>query len=230
MKRACTILTLLFCFSANNLLGSQEQLLPASGSDPLELRTIPSVSQPPQSRQAQPLRSSSRTPRAAGPVVNTPRHGNGCGNPTFQKGLLCGVFPTLFLGTCGIIIVGILDKAHSPTLLTPCAIPATIDPATDMSTCWSECAQQGDLPLLCGTQAYSPMNITAGSLMQKLQTQRGQNTQVCLSSYDCGKINNAPYSQPLLDSSTAAQKDAQRSQIKRNNARAFIPKNQTRKN
>lgn len=146
------------------------------------------------------------------------------------RGCLYG-FPT---GMASTLIIGalvsyvIIPKLEPSTeSLKSCAIPATIDPSTDMNDkCWSYSIQTGNNPPLFSQQAYSAVNETAGNLMQKLQENSGTTSQACLSTYDCSKISNVPYPANLL-TSLGVSKTSQRVQISRNNNK--IPKHQIRR-
>jgi len=125
-------------------------------------------------------------------------------------------------GISGVFLVGLLlivTKKQTPPTLSACAIPTTLDPNTDMSQqCWSDCVQIGDNPTLCGQQAYSPVNATAGQLTQALQSRYGATSQACLTTYDCSKIDNKPYNATNLNK-LLYDSTSQRTQIQQNNAK-----------
>lgn len=84
-------------------------------------------------------------------------------------------------------------------VMTPCTLPATINPTTDMSqTCWSECVKEDSNPLLCDTRTYYPVSVTAGNLINALQKGYGPSSSVCLSTYGCSQFSPMPYNTTQL--------------------------------
>jgi len=81
------------------------------------------------------------------------------------------------------MLVAIFSDTTEP--LTPCTIPATINPEQQMTSCWSPCVAIGDNPILCDLNSYQPVNVTAKTVMSSLKAKYGGASQVCLLTYDC---------------------------------------------
>ena len=146
----------------------------------------------------------------------------------YRKGLTHGITASAFVAVVTAALIAVATH-HSSSLTDtsatpqPCTIPATIDPATDMNQyCWSDCAEI-DHTLLCGQQAYSQVNATAGDIIQALQKRYGNGSKVCLSTHDCSRIDHVPY-YTTRAGRTLDIHISPRETIKRNNAKA--PKHQ----
>ena len=166
-----------------------------------------------------------RSSRTAAPSFSRQRraepdysHPAGCDDTAIGA---CGAI-TLFFGTIALVTWNTLKNHNaSPGVVIPCTIPSTLDPATPMNTsCWSHCEQISNLPLVCSTTAYDPLQTTAGELTAALQFNYGSKA-ACVTTYDCSTIGHTQFQsnvsmQQLLHGTSA------RSTIKEHNAR--VPK------